>query len=260
MASRAGSPFPQEIPGAAPALAPPIVGPTTGATGATGAGTTGATGTGTTGATGVGTTGATGVGTTGATGIGTVGATGAIGPTGKTGTAGTTGATGVGTTGATGAGGFTPAYGSVQNTSTTSILGGSNASFNITTGPSAGVTQGAAGLTVTAAGVYEYFFQVRGTPTNTLTPPAPLIYGLKVNTVLQAATQFASDTQSTSLAAAGTEAVTGYGLITLAAGAVVALSNQTESGVTPAGDTGLASAPLGGAATVNVQLSLVRVA
>jgi hypothetical protein len=159
-----------------------------------------------------------------------------------------------------GGGGFTPAYGSVQNTATTSVLGGANVAFNLTAGPSAGVAQATAGLTVAAAGTYQYYFQVRGTPTNTLTPPAPLIYALKVGGVLQPSTQFASDTQSTSLAAAGTEMVTGQGLITLGAGAVVALSNQTESGVTPAGDTGLASAPLGGTATVNVQLSLVRVA
>jgi hypothetical protein len=70
---------------------------------------------------------------------------------------------------------------------------------------------------------------------------------------------FSSDSQTQSLAATDTESVTGAGIITLPAGAVVALNNQTESGVTPQGDTALQALPLGGTASINVQLRLVRV-
>jgi hypothetical protein len=138
------------------------------------------------------------------------------------------------------------------------IPGGGNVVFNDVGGPSAGVAQAVGGLTVTAAGVYQYFFQVRGTP-ESLTPPSPLIFALLVNATDEPLTQFASDSQTTSLAASpdGTEAVTGSGLITLPGGAVVALKNLTKSST----DTvTLTSVPLGGTASVNAQLSLIRVA
>jgi len=177
------------------------------------------------------------------------GGTGPQGPAGPAGPTGPTGPTG-------GAGSF--AHGAVYSTSTATVAaGGGNVTFNITSGSSSAITQSAAGFTIVNTGIYEYRFQVRGTP-EILTPPNPLIFGLSVNgTLQQPQALYASDTQTSSLSATGTEAVTGFGLISLTSGQTVALTNDTNSG----SDTvTLTSAPLGGPAAVNAALMLTQIA
>jgi hypothetical protein len=239
-----------------------------GATGPTGPsggppGPTGSTGpTGATGATGV--TGATTAGPTGATGpTGVAGATGPSGgPVGPTGATGATGPSGgpagpTGATGATGAAAGGLAYGSVNSTNSATVIAGGNVSFNNNSGPSAAITQNAAGFTIVNTGTYEYFFQVRGAPATT-SPPSPLTFGLSINGgSVGSTTQFASANQVSSMLGGQTEAVTGFGLITLTAGQTVELVNTTNSGLD---SVTLLAAPTGGTTSVNAALMLRQVA
>ncbi|MDR3550515.1 MAG: collagen-like protein [Candidatus Babeliales bacterium] len=214
-------------------------------------------------------TGATGVGATGPTGItGTTGATGSAGATGPTGTTGPTGATGAGATGATGATG-TPGpslgYAYACNTAAQVVAAGGNVTFNLSASPSSGITPPApAGnsFTILTSGVYRIQYQVRGTP-STLTPPGALQFELTANsveappgTVLGCST-YASDVQTTSLAAAGTEAVNGYTIVNLTAGDVIRLHNITLSSVD---SVSLAAVPVGGTSAVNASMLIERLA
>ena len=168
-------------------------------------------------------------GATGATGnTGDTGASGATGSPGATGATGNTGMTG--SPGATGTGGIL-GYAYACNTAAQVVTAGGFVTFNLSASPSFGITPPApAGdsFTILASGVYLIQYQVRGTPAS-LTPPSALQFEVTDNGTPLACSSYASDVQTTSLAAAGTEAVNGYTIVTLAAGDVIALHNITFS-------------------------------
>lgn len=228
------------------------VGPT-GPTGPTG--TSGVTGpNGPTGATG--STGPTGpTGPAGATGAGTTGPTGNTGPTGATGAAGATGPTGPAATNiyasAVGSTGLTIGFG----------VGTRDVPFD-TIGPSNGITPPAPNgttFTILTGGVYAFWYQVRGLP-ETTNPPTPLQFLLIRNATTDIlATEFAADTQVTSVLGSNptpTWTVNGAGLCNLLAGDQITLSNRTGVGASEIVTTLDISDP-GGQPVVNVALSLV---
>ncbi|MBV7277006.1 collagen-like protein, partial [Clostridium sp. PL3] len=192
----------------------------TGATGATGdTGATGATGdTGATGATGdTGATGATGdTGATGATGD--TGATGATGDTGATGATGDTGATGAtGDTGATGAG--LAASGYVYELATiadSTVVGGADVPFS-NNGPLIGITHtpGTTTITVASAGVYQINYNI------SITAGVGAQVAIAVNGTVDASTPI------TALVATGE--MSGSAILTLAAGDVITLRNNSAT-------------------------------
>jgi len=113
-------------------------------------------------------------------------------------------------------------------------------------------TPGGTTFTINMAGTYKFEFQARGTP-QTLTPPTPIVLRLLNGVTPVANSQYASDSQTTSLAAFpnGTELCVGFGYATFAAGATVQLQNWTAAG---GGSVSLNSIPLGGDATINASL------
>jgi len=121
-------------------------------------------------------------------------------------------------------------YAGADNTATTVIATGGNAAFNLVE-PSFSILPlipDATSFTVPIGGTYYFQFIVRGTPDSSLTPPAPLVFELTYNGLPIPGSQYASDTQSTSLGASGagqTLAVKGYVVRDLPAGAVIHLHN-----------------------------------
>jgi hypothetical protein len=196
-------------------------GPTgdTGATGATGdTGPTGSTGeTGPTGSTGeTGPTGSTGeTGPTGPTGdTGPTGATGDTGPTGPTGETGPTGATGE--TGATGAG--LAAFGNVYQLATiadATVIGGADVPFS-NNGPLAGGithTAGTTTITVPTAGNYEIQYSI------SITAGIGAQIAIAVNGTVDPSTPVS--------ALVATGEISGQTILTLAAGDVITLRNNS---------------------------------
>ncbi|WP_143328829.1 collagen-like protein, partial [Clostridium beijerinckii] len=190
-------------------------------TGATGpAGDTGVTGpTGDAGATGpTGDTGVTGpAGDTGATGP--AGDTGVTGPTGDTGVTGPTGDTGVtgptGPTGPTGAG--LAADGYVYQLATiadATVIGGADVPFS-NNGPLSGVTHtpGTTTVTVSTAGVYEVNYGV------SITAGIGAQIAIAVNGTVDASTPIS--------ALVATGEISGNAILTLAAGDVITLRNNS---------------------------------
>jgi hypothetical protein len=151
-----------------------------------------------------------------------------------------------------------------SNTATTTIGAAGYFTFNII-GPTTGssITPPAPSgttFTVNTTGTYHFTFSARGTP-GTLTPPHPIVLRLFDTTAAAAVTgtQFASDSQATSLAAFpnGTELCVGSGIATLTSGHTIVLQNWTATGT----DTvALNSVPLGGDATINASLAFIQVA
>ncbi|WP_139356815.1 collagen-like protein, partial [Clostridium beijerinckii] len=205
-----------------------VTGPTgdTGVTGSTGdTGVTGPTGdtgvTGPTGDTGVtGPTGDTGAtGSTGDTGVtGPTGDTGVTGPTGDTGVTGPTGDTGVtGPTGATGAG--LAADGYVYELATiadSTVVGGADVPFS-NNGPLSGITHtpGTTTITVASAGTYEINYGV------SITAGVGAQIAIAVNGTVDASTPI------TALVATGE--LFGSAILTLAAGDVITLRNNSAT-------------------------------
>ena len=201
----------------------------TGVTGATGiTGATGATGiTGATGATGItGVTGATGpTGSTGVTGItgatGVTGTTGITGATGVTGVTGVTGATGItGATGETGSGIST--YGYVYNLATlgaATILGGSNVPFS-NNGPLLGITHaaGSTDIAIPTSGRYKITYNMF------ITAGVGAAIAIAVNGTIRPATNI--------LALIATGEISGTVILTLTAGDVLTLRNNSSVALT----------------------------
>ena len=90
-----------------------------------------------------------------------------------------------------------------------------------------------------------------------MTPPSALQFEVTDNGTPLACSSYASDVQTTSLAAAGTEAVNGYTIVTLAAGDVIALHNITFSS---ADSVSLAAVPVGGTSAVNASMLIEQLA
>lgn len=202
----------------------------------------------------------------GAQGIaGVLGAIGAAGPAGAQGIAGAIGAIGAaGAAGATGAAGI-PGVGGILgyayacNTATTTVLAGGNVTFSISTAPAFGITPPApagTSFTILTSGIYTIQFHVRGTPL-TLTPPSALQFEATANGTPLPCANYASSVQTTSLPAAGTEAVNGYTLVALTAGDVIQLHNVT---LDSADSVSLADVPVGGPSSVNASMMILRVA
>lgn len=200
----------------------------------------------------------------GAQGIaGVLGAVGAAGPQGAQGIAGVIGA--IGASGATGAQGEPgiPGVGGILgfayacNTAAQTVAAGGNVTFNLSASPSAGITPptpGGDSFTIITAGVYLIQYHVRGTPAS-LTPPSALEFEVTSGGTPLPCSTYASSVQSTSLAAAGTEAVNGFTIVSLPATAIIKLHNITLSSVD---SVGLAAVPVGGTSAVNASMSIIR--
>jgi len=189
--------------------------------------------------------------------IGNAGATGSVGPAGAAGVPGISGIGGV------------LGYAYACNTAAQGVAAGGIVTFNISTAPFAGITPPAgAGSTfiVQASGVYKIQYHVRGTP-GTLTGgtgPSALQFEVTANGTPLTCSSYASSVQSTTLAAAGTEAVNGFTLVSLTTGDVLRLHNITQNTAalpSPFLDTvTLAAVPVGGTSAVNASMLVVRVA
>jgi hypothetical protein len=172
----------------------------------------------------------------------------------------------VGATGATGATGpaggvGSLAYGTVSAQAGVPVIANGDVTFDLVPNPATGasnaITPTATGFTIVNTGVYEYDFDVRGTPQH-LVPPDTLAFCLTRNGVtINPGTEFAADVQTTSLAAGDTEHVHGHGLQAFTAGDVVTLRNRTLSGTASVSFT---SAPPGGEAAIYASLTLKQVA
>jgi hypothetical protein len=214
-------------------------------------------------------------GPAGAQGIaGVIGAIGATGPAGAAGIAGVIGAIGAagaagpvgpqGIPGIPGVGGIL-GYTAACNSSDQTIIPDGYVTFD-TVGVSAGITppviDGSTFTTVTA-GVYYIQYQVRGTP-GSLTPPPALEFQVIYNTtpvtapIIIGCATYASDVQTTSLAAAGTLVVNGFTIVSLPVGAVLQLQNITNSSTVP---VSLAGVVVGTTTTaVNAAMVVMRIA
>jgi hypothetical protein len=199
------------------------------------------------------------------------GAQGAQGFQGFQGSQGVAGTQGVGSQGFQGSQGVSGAGGNLNdsayasNTASTVVAAGGFFTFNII-GPQTGTSvtppaPAGTSFTIVNTGTYEFNYQVRGSPGGALSPPFPIIARLWNATAAAPVpgSQYASDSQTTALAAApnGTEAVNGFGTASLTAGAVIELQNWTTTG---GNSVTLTSVPLGGDATINASLRLVRIA
>lgn len=150
-------------------------------------------------------------------------------------------------------------YAYACNTAAQVVPAGGIVTFNLSASPAAGIIPPApagATFTILTSGVYYIQYQVRGTP-GTLTPPSALQFTVLDNGTPLACSTYASDVQSTSLAADGTEAVNGYTIVSLTAGDVITLQNITLSS---ADSVTLAAVPVGGTSAVNASMLITRLA
>lgn len=151
-------------------------------------------------------------------------------------------------------------YAGADNTTTTVIATGGNATFNLVE-PSFSILPlipDATSFTAPIGGTYYFQYIVRGSLDSALTPPAPLAFELTYNLLPIPGSQYASDTQSTSMGASGagqTLAVKGYVVAELPAGAVIRLHNISGSAVTltAAANKGGVAGPVASSATLIVE-------
>jgi hypothetical protein len=219
------------------------------------------------------------IGATGPAGIqgvaGFIGAIGAAGPAGAQGIAGALGAIGAagaagvigvpGTPGIAGLGGVL-GYTYACNTAAQVVPAGGIVTFNNSAEPSSRISPPAPGsstFTILFSGVYYIQYHVRGTP-GTLSGangPSALSFQVTVfngvtTTPITCAT-YASSVQITSLAAAGTESVSGFVVVHLTAGNFIRLQNITNSSTD---SVTLAAVPIGGTSAVSASLLIMQVA
>lgn len=150
------------------------------------------------------------------------------------------------------------------------IVTGAPVLFSDPSGIPLDITEPAAGnptFTLTNPGTYYFEYHVRGTPGATaLVPPAPLAFQLRANGIAIAASQFASDTQISSLASdvnGGTLAVNGFVIATIPAGATtIDLQNITGYDVILSADAqqGTGVSPLLATPAISASLIIERIA